>query len=91
MITRSPARGRSGCTIASLAELEISSKLGSNILDILFDKKFPSDKMPFAVQFLGRPFAEPTLIKLASGYEAISRHRQSPASTPALPGETFSY
>lgn len=52
---------------------------------------FPSDKMPFGVQFLGRPFAEPTLIKLASGYEAMSRHRKSPASTPALPGETFSY
>lgn len=52
---------------------------------------FPSDKMPFGVQFLGRPFAEPTLIRLASGYEAVSRHRKAPASTPALPGETFSY
>ena len=27
---------------------------------------FSSDGMPFAVQFLGKPFAEPTLIKLAS-------------------------
>ncbi|MCR6650427.1 MAG: amidase family protein [Cellvibrionaceae bacterium] len=52
---------------------------------------FPSDKMPFAVQFLGRPFAEPMLIKLASGYEAVSRHRTPPASTPALAGEAFSY
>jgi len=52
---------------------------------------FQSDKMPFAVQFLGRPFAEPTLIKLASGYEAMSHHRMSPPSTPALAGESFRY
>ena len=51
---------------------------------------FPSDGMPFAVQFIGRPFTEPTLIKLASGYEATTRHRKAPASTPALPGETLS-
>jgi amidase len=51
---------------------------------------FASDGMPFAVQFLGKPFTEPTLIKLASGYEATSKHRKSPASTPALPGESFS-
>lgn len=50
---------------------------------------FPSDGMPFAVQFLGRPFAEPTLIKLASGYEATSKHRKAPASTPPLAGESF--
>jgi len=52
---------------------------------------FPSDGMPFAVQFLGKPFTEPTLIRLASGYEAVGHHRKAPASTPALPGETFSY
>jgi len=51
---------------------------------------FP-DGMPFGVQFLGRPFSEPTLIKVASGYEAATRHRKGPASTPALPGETFAY
>jgi amidase len=52
---------------------------------------FPSDGMPFGVQFLGRPFSEPTLIKLASGYEAVTRHRKAPASTPALPGEAIRY
>jgi amidase len=50
---------------------------------------FPSDGMPFAVQFLGRPFTEPTLIRLASGFEAATRHRKSPALTPPLAGETF--
>jgi Asp-tRNA(Asn)/Glu-tRNA(Gln) amidotransferase A subunit family amidase len=52
---------------------------------------FPSDGMPFAVQFLGKPFTEPTLIKLAGGYEASTHHRKAPASTPALPGEKIEY
>jgi amidase len=52
---------------------------------------FPSDGMPFGVQFLGKSFTEPTLIRLASGYEAASRHRKAPASTPPLTGETFTY
>jgi Asp-tRNA(Asn)/Glu-tRNA(Gln) amidotransferase A subunit family amidase len=50
---------------------------------------FPSDGMPFAVQLLGRPYSEPTLIKIASGYEAVSKHRKPPTSTPPLAGETF--
>jgi Asp-tRNA(Asn)/Glu-tRNA(Gln) amidotransferase A subunit family amidase len=52
---------------------------------------FPSDGMPFAVQFLGKPFTEPTLIKLASGFEATTNHRKAPVTTPALPGETISF
>jgi len=52
---------------------------------------YPSDGMPFGMQFLGRPFTEPTLIKLASGFEAATRARKAPASTPALPEETISY
>jgi Asp-tRNA(Asn)/Glu-tRNA(Gln) amidotransferase A subunit family amidase len=52
---------------------------------------FPSDGMPFAVQFLGRPFTEPVLIRLASGYEAASGHRKAPALTPPLAGESFTY
>jgi len=43
------------------------------------------------VQFMGKPFTEPTLIKLASGYEAASRHRKAPALTPPLKGEVFTY
>ncbi|BET66708.1 amidase family protein [Opitutales bacterium ASA1] len=50
---------------------------------------FPSDGMPFGVQFLGTPFSEPTLIKLASGWEAATKHRKAPASTPPLRGEVF--
>jgi len=52
---------------------------------------FPSDHMPFGVQFLGKAFTEPTLIKLASGFEAATKHRKAPTLTPALSGETISY
>jgi Asp-tRNA(Asn)/Glu-tRNA(Gln) amidotransferase A subunit family amidase len=52
---------------------------------------WPSDGMPFGVQFLGRKFSEPTLLKLASGFEAVTQHRRAPASTPPLPGETITY
>jgi amidase len=50
---------------------------------------FPSDGMPFGMQVIGRPFSEPTLIKVASGYEAVTQHRKAPALTPPLPGETL--
>jgi Asp-tRNA(Asn)/Glu-tRNA(Gln) amidotransferase A subunit family amidase len=52
---------------------------------------FESDGMPFAVQFIGRSFSEPTLIKLASGYEAVSKHRKAPSTTPPLKGEALSF
>jgi Asp-tRNA(Asn)/Glu-tRNA(Gln) amidotransferase A subunit family amidase len=52
---------------------------------------FPSDGMPFGVQFLGRPFTEPTLIRVGSGFEAVTGHRKAPASTPPLPREHIVY
>jgi len=52
---------------------------------------FTADGMPFGVQFLGRPFSEPTLIKLASGFEGATHLRKAPALTPALPGESIDY
>lgn len=47
--------------------------------------------LPIAIEFLGRPFSEPTLIKLAHAYEQASKKRVAPASTPPLPGESFTY
>jgi amidase len=46
---------------------------------------------PIAIEFLGRPFSEPTLFKVAYAYEQISKNRVTPPSVPALPGERFSY
>jgi hypothetical protein len=33
--------------------------------------------------------SEPTLIKVASGFEATTRHRKAPGSTPTLAGESL--
>ncbi len=40
--------------------------------------------VPIGVEFLGRPFSEPILIRLASAFEHETRHRRAPASTPPL-------
>ena len=43
--------------------------------------------LPVALEFLGRPFAEPVLLKIASAYEKATRHRKPPAAFPPLPNE----
>ena len=35
-------------------------------------------KLPLGVMFFGRPFSEPTLFRIASAYEAATKHRISP-------------
>ena len=41
--------------------------------------------LPAGLQLLGRPFAEPTLIKLSYSYEQATRHRVPPPLFPSLP------
>jgi Asp-tRNA(Asn)/Glu-tRNA(Gln) amidotransferase A subunit family amidase len=48
---------------------------------------FTSDGLPAGITFLGRPYSDATMIKLAYAYEQATRHRQPPSSTPPLPGE----
>ena len=40
--------------------------------------------LPAGITFFGRAWAEPTLIKLAYGYEQLTHHRRPPPSTPPL-------
>jgi amidase len=40
--------------------------------------------LPVGITLMGRPYAEPVLIRLAYAYEQATRHRKAPASTPAL-------
>ncbi len=49
------------------------------------------DGLPVAIEFLGRPFDEATLIALAGAYEARRAGRLWPASTPPLEGDRFEY
>jgi Asp-tRNA(Asn)/Glu-tRNA(Gln) amidotransferase A subunit family amidase len=40
--------------------------------------------LPAGVTFFGRPWSEPTLIRLAYAYEQATRHRRPPTTTPPL-------
>jgi Asp-tRNA(Asn)/Glu-tRNA(Gln) amidotransferase A subunit family amidase len=46
---------------------------------------------PLSLEMMGRPFSEPTLIRIAHAYEQATHNRVAPSTTPHLPGETFSY
>ena len=45
---------------------------------------FTSGNLPAGLQFLGRLFDEPTLIKLTYAYEQGTKHRRPPELFPAL-------
>jgi Asp-tRNA(Asn)/Glu-tRNA(Gln) amidotransferase A subunit family amidase len=44
-------------------------------------------KLPVGVDFVGRPFDEPLLLKIASAYESATRHRAPPSEFGPLKGE----
>jgi len=48
---------------------------------------FTSDNLPAGITFMGRPYDEGTLIKLAYSYEQATHHRRPPSNTPLLPAE----
>ena len=43
--------------------------------------------LPISVDFLGRRFSEPVLIRIAAAYEQATRHRRPPQAFPPLAGE----
>ncbi len=48
---------------------------------------FTADGLPVGIEFMGRAFSEPTLLKVGYAYEQGTAHRKPPATTPALRGE----
>ncbi len=45
---------------------------------------FTRDNLPAGITFLGRPYDDANMIKLAYAYEQATHHRRAPASTPQL-------
>jgi amidase len=43
-------------------------------------------ELPVALEFLARPFEEPTLFEIASAFESLTRHRRPPPGFGALAG-----
>jgi len=44
-------------------------------------------KLPVGIDFVGRPFDEPLLLRIASAYEAATKHRKPPGAFGPLRGE----
>jgi Asp-tRNA(Asn)/Glu-tRNA(Gln) amidotransferase A subunit family amidase len=44
-------------------------------------------RLPVGVDFIARPFNEPLLLRIASAYQAATKHRESPPDFGPLPGE----
>ena len=42
-------------------------------------------KLPLGIMFFGRPFAEPTLLRIGSAYEAATKHRVPPPDFGPVP------
>jgi amidase len=45
---------------------------------------FTSDNLPAGITFLGKPYSEAEMIKLAYAYEQSTHHRRPPQTTPTL-------
>ncbi len=63
----------------------------SGFPDIIVPAGFTSTGLPIGISFFGPAWSEPKLLGLAYAYEQATRALRLPVSTPALPGESFTY
>ena len=52
---------------------------------------YTKENLPIGIQFFGKHFTDLKILKIAHGYEQVSKRRKTPESTPPLPGERFEY
>ena len=45
---------------------------------------FTSDNLPVGITFMGRPYNDAEMVKLAYSYEQSTHHRKPPKTTPRL-------
>jgi Asp-tRNA(Asn)/Glu-tRNA(Gln) amidotransferase A subunit family amidase len=63
----------------------------SGLPSIIMPTGYTGAGLPIAIEIVGKPFEDANLLQVAYGYEQVSKRRTAPPTTPALPGETFSY
>lgn len=76
-----PGRGKSPVILANL----------SGFPDLIVPAGFTGRGLPVSISFLGPAFSEPRLLALGYAFEQATNVRRTPATTPALPGETITY
>jgi Asp-tRNA(Asn)/Glu-tRNA(Gln) amidotransferase A subunit family amidase len=54
------------------------------VASIVVPAGFTAEGLPVGITFFGRPYSEPTMIKLAYAYEQATKHRVPPKTVPAL-------
>jgi Asp-tRNA(Asn)/Glu-tRNA(Gln) amidotransferase A subunit family amidase len=59
----------------------------SFVPSVVVPSGFTSDDLPAGICFLGRPFTDGLMVKLAYAYEQSTMHRKPPSTTPPLAGE----
>jgi amidase len=59
--------------------------------DLIVPAGFTGRGLPVSISFLGPAFSEPRLLALGYAFEARTRARRLPATTPALEGETITF
>ncbi len=66
------------------------SPTGGDGADVLTATKLvglSAAKLPVGVDFLGRPFSEPLLIRIATAHETATKHRTPPRGYDPVAGE----
>jgi Asp-tRNA(Asn)/Glu-tRNA(Gln) amidotransferase A subunit family amidase len=82
--------------VSGFPAIVVPAGFSKEVYDRVSDAKDPNgstlvgpkpDRLPVAMEFLGRPFEEATLFEIASAYEAGTKHRRAPKGFGPLKGE----
>ena len=74
-----------GVATASLFMIEASMHIPPGYALFIPSAIRKAVELPVSVDFLGRPFSEPVLIRIAAAYERATRHRKPPKAFMQLP------